>query len=147
MFASSISVSRSRWRRGLLLVLLAAALVQSLLLPLQGLWLALFLLIWFAFAWIWWQSWQQAEPSHTLLLGDMGEVRWLPADRPSGVLLAKSLVLPWAIWLCWRTAPDKKAPAGRLQQYWLLADQCSDADFRALARAIRQCRWQQAPVN
>ena len=130
-----------------MLVLLAAALGQSLLLPLQGLWLGLFGLLWFAFAWFWWHSWQLAEPPQTLLLGEAGEVRWLPGRRPSGELLGSSLVLPWAILLCWRTAPDKAAPGGHLHYYWLLADQCSDEDYRALARAIRACRWQQAGLK
>ncbi|MEE2000929.1 hypothetical protein QWY20_05645 [Alkalimonas sp. MEB108] len=130
-----------------MLALLAAALVQSLLLPLQGFWLVFFGLLWFVFAWLWWQSWQQTEPPQTLLLGEAGELRWLPALRPSGVLLGSSLVLPWATLLCWRTLPDKAAPAGHLHYYWLMADQCSDEDYRAVARAIRACRWQQAGVN
>ncbi|MEN3157565.1 protein YgfX [Alkalimonas sp. NCh-2] len=147
MYASSLSLTPSRWRRGARLGLLGFALLLSIQLPLAGHWLLLFLCTLFAFAWCWWQSWHRPEPSVTLLLGEAGEVRWLPACRPAGVLTAHSLLSPWAILLCWQSAPDKASPQGRTHRCWVLADQCSDADFRAIARVIRQCRWLQASVN
>ncbi|MCC5851713.1 MAG: hypothetical protein JJU30_02705 [Alkalimonas sp.] len=144
MFASSLVIAPSRWRRYSLLWVLALALMSALLVPLSGFWLVLYGLAGAAFGWCWWGCWQQQEAACTLLLGEQGELRWLPAGRAAGSLQQDSLVLPWAILLRWRGLPEKGHPRGQLHRYWLLADQCSDDDFRALARAIRQCRWQQA---
>ncbi|MCH8536299.1 MAG: hypothetical protein LAT66_00890 [Alkalimonas sp.] len=140
MFESSLALHPSRWRRYLLLLPLLLALSLALLLPSSGLWLWCYLLLLAVFAGLWWQQWSVQHRPQSLLIGEQGELRWLPGDTPAGQLQADSLVLEWAIRLHWRTAPSRSFPKGELLQRWIFADQCNDDDFRALARSIRQCQ-------
>ena len=141
MFAYSLAIQPSRWRRYLLFTPLLLALSVALLLPSAGIWLWSYLLLLSLFAYYWWQHWSDRQTPVTLLLGEQGELRWLQCDTAAGQLQADSLVLEWAIRLQWRTEPSRLCPHGQLQQRWIFADQCSDDDFRALARSIRQRRW------
>jgi hypothetical protein len=138
VFEYSLAIQPSCWRRYLLFAPLLLALSLALLLPSSGLWLWSYLLLLSLFAGVWWQQWSERQTQVSLLIGEQGELRWLQCDIPAGQLQADSLILEWAIRLHWRTAPSRSYPAGQLQQRWIFADQCSDDDFRALARSIRQ---------
>lgn len=138
MFESSVAIWPSRWRQYLLIAPLLLAVSLALLLPSSGLWLWSYLVLLALFACFWWQQWSELQISQSLLIGEQGELRWLQGDTPAGQLQADSLVLEWAIRLHWRTAPSRVYPRGHMQQRWLFADQCSDDDFRAIARSIRQ---------
>lgn len=138
MFEYSLALSPSRWRRYLLLLPLLLAVYPALLLPSSGLWLWGYLLLLLIFALHWWQQWQLRHTHESLLIGEQGELRWLQSKAPAGQLQADSLVLEWAIRLHWRTSASRRFPRGQLLQRWIFADQCSDDDFRALARSIRQ---------
>lgn len=112
----------------------------AFVLPL-GWWLWCYVLLLMLFTHNWWQQWCRWHQVETLLIGEQGELRWLQSDSVAGQLQVTSLVTEWVICLRWRTAPDRSCPGGKQQERWLFADQCSDDDFRALARSIRQRRW------
>jgi len=78
-----------------------------------------------------------------LNLGDGLQLRYYdatssqPRFEQSGALLPESLLCWLGIWLCWRTE------SGNIARRWLFHDAMPEADFRRLARRVRQRRWQQ----
>lgn len=84
-----------------------------------------------------------AQQSWLLNFGDRLQLRCYaeqtaqPLLEQHGELLPNSHICWLGIWLCWRTEQ------GELVRRWLFHDAMSEADFRCLARDIRQLRWQQ----
>lgn len=70
-----------------------------------------------------------------------GRLRWWQSEQPAGQLIAGCLVSEFALLLRWRSDNNKR----HLQ--WLLADQLSVADYRALARQLNQFNWQRTGVQ
>ena len=90
------------------------------------------------------RAFQQLQQGVRLTLNPDGSVYWFDAAAAGGNTAAPAqlchggLVSQWALRLNWQTGKGKRA-----YQRWIFADQCSSAEFRALARAINQQNWQQ----
>lgn len=90
------------------------------------------------------QAYQQVQQARLLALNSDGSVYWFDPAETGGNTAAPAqvchggLVSQWAVRLSWRQSKEQ-----RPYQRWIFADQCSSAEFRALARAINQQNWQQ----
>ncbi|WP_097111532.1 protein YgfX [Arsukibacterium tuosuense] len=141
MSGCNVAIIRSRWRQ---YGLLALALILFMLfafqpLPPVSLWLAaplLFLLYWYGVS-----LYRQGPVAAGLSLQANGQLRWWQSDYPAGQLIAGCLVSEFALLLRWQS--DNNQP--HLQ--WLLADQLTVADYRALARQLNQFNWQAGAGN
>ncbi|MGP9800302.1 protein YgfX [Rheinheimera sp. NSM] len=94
------------------------------------------------FYWLCYGQWQALQQSAALALQADGQLRWFGTALPPGKLSDAGLISQHAIRLCWRGETDK-----RHYQRWIFADQCPEADFRALARVINQRNWQSAAAD
>jgi len=65
------------------------------------------------------------------------KLHWFVPAHGSATLCRGGLVSQHMLKLCWLTDNGQG-----LMQRWVFADQCSDSEFRALARAVNQCNWQ-----
>lgn len=136
MSAYNIRLLPGKISQRLLLVLavLPAAVVATtgMTLP-QALLAALPLLL---FYWQWYALFQQQKQCFMLTLSDTGELHWFGASLPAGQLRRSGLVSQHLLRLCWDSGADKR------QYYkWIWADQCTDEEFRTLARVLNQRNW------
>ena len=144
MSGFNISLTPSRWAsRALLLTALWPPLLLALTpMPWWALLLATpLLLACYSFGY---RAFQQLQQAVSLALNRDGSVYWFDAAEAGANTAAPAqlcrggLVSQWALRLNWQIGKDK-----RTYQRWIFADQCSSAEFRALARAINQQNWQQ----
>ncbi|WP_365869187.1 protein YgfX [Arsukibacterium sp.] len=136
MSGCNVAISRSRWRRCGMLVLAVMLFMLFAFQPLPplSLWLAaplLFILYWYGV-----NLYQQGPVAKGLSLQDNGQLRWWQSEQPAGQLIAGCLVSEFGLLLRWRSENNNQ----HLQ--WLLADQLTIADYRALARQLNQFNWQ-----
>jgi hypothetical protein len=132
--------------RALALLALLPPLLLAVM-PLPVLWLYLLTPLLLLFYWQWYGQLQRLKQGRMLALGSDGQLHWFEphdAAQPSqhGQLLPGGLVSQYALKLCWRAADNELR-----QYYWVFADQCPEAQFRALARAVNQQNWGMAPDN
>lgn len=144
MSGFNISLTPSGWAsRALLLTALWPPLLLALTpMPWWALLLATpLLLAGYSFGY---QAYQQVQQARLLALNSDGSVYWFDPAETGGNTAAPAqvchggLVSQWAVRLSWRQSKEQ-----RPYQRWIFADQCSSAEFRALARAINQQNWQQ----
>ncbi len=89
--------------------------------------------------WLFWYGitcYQQGPAGNGLTLLADGQLRWWQSALPAGQLENGSLISEYGLLLRWRCQDNKH------YQQWLLADQLSTADYRALARQLNQFNWQ-----
>lgn len=108
-------------------------------LPPVSLWLATPLL--FALYWYGVCLYRHGPVAAGLSLQANGQLRWWQSEQPAGQLVAGCLVSEFALLLRWQSGDSRQ----HLQ--WLLADQLSVADYRALARQLNQFNWQAGAGN
>lgn len=87
------------------------------------------------FFWYWLGFFRAAETLRSISLAENGSIIWHRDNAEQGQLLRTGLVSQWVLLVCWQDN------TGRQYQRWLLADQFSEADYRTLARHIRQASW------
>ncbi len=102
--------------------------------PWPALLLLALLCLWFYSSWYRMFLASRAEQRLTL---QQDRLHWFTPAQGAATLCRGGLVSQHMLKLCWLSDTDQ-----RPQQRWLFADQCSDSEFRALARAINQCNWQ-----
>ncbi|MDX1536697.1 protein YgfX [Arsukibacterium sp.] len=131
----------STWRRYGLLLLALMLFILIVAQPLQPLtlWLATPFIL--ALYWYGVRLYRQGAVARGLSLQADGRLRWWQSEQPAGQLIAGCLVSEFALLLRWRSDNNKR----HLQ--WLLADQLSVADYRALARQLNQFNWQRTGVQ
>ncbi|MBV2130655.1 protein YgfX [Arsukibacterium indicum] len=136
MSGCNIAINPSVWRRYGLLVLavMLFALVVSQPLTQLALWLAA-PFVW-ALYWYGLTLYRQSPVASGLNLHASGQLNWWQSKHPSGQLIAGCLVSEFALLLRWQCAGNKQ------HSQWLVADQLSAADYRALARQLNQFNWQ-----
>lgn len=103
--------------------------------PLSGAWLFLLAALAFIYYWLWYNSLAQLRQSTLLTLTDDGQLHWFGHYRHSGQLTGGGLVAQYVIRLRWRDS------TGKCGQCWVFADQCNEAQYRALARVVNQSNW------
>jgi len=89
------------------------------------------------FYWHWYGVLQQLRQSAALTITDSGQLHWFNISLPNGRLLPGGLVSQHMLRLQWQADTGE-----RCYRKWIFADQCSELQFRALARAISQQNWQ-----
>lgn len=119
----------------LMLALLLMPLLIMATVPLSPIWLLAMSAVLLLFYWQWWGQFQRLAKTESFTLTAKGELHFVSPYRL--VKLTGGLVSTQAILL--RGNIDSRNTSF---QYWVFADQCSDAQFRALARAVNQCSWQ-----
>ena len=137
MSAYNFSLAPSRWcQRGMLL--LAAWPVPVLAVtPLGAAGVVLVAVLLPLFYWHWYGVLQQLRySSATLTITDNSQLHWFNSNLPPGRLLPGGLVSQHMLRLQWQADTDQ-----RCYRKWIFADQCSEMQFRALARAISQQNW------
>jgi hypothetical protein len=135
--AYNLSLSASRWcQRGMMLLAALPVLVLAVT-PLGGTGVMLVALVLLLFYWHWYGVLQQLQQSAALTITDNSQLHWFNSALPPGRLLPGGLVSQHMLRLQWQADTDQ-----RCYRKWIFADQCSEAQFRALARAISQQNWQ-----
>ena len=119
----------------LMLALLLMPLLIMASVPLRGLWLLAMFAVLVLFYWQWGTQFQCLDNTESFTLTTKGQLHFVSPYRL--VQLTGGLVSNKAI-LLRGTAEGSNSVFSR----WVLADQCSDTQFRALARAVNQCSWQ-----
>jgi hypothetical protein len=104
--------------------------------PLPLLWSCLLTPLWLWYYWQWYNQIHYLRCSSTLTLGNTGQLYWFNTGVVAGQLCRGGLVSQYAIKLRWQRLADN----GYCQR-WVFSDQCADAEFRALARAVTQQNW------
>ncbi|KKO44515.1 hypothetical protein WG68_15310 [Arsukibacterium ikkense] len=89
-----------------------------------------------ALFWLGISCYQQGPPAMGLTLNVDGQLRWWQSALPAGQLMVGSLVSEYGLLLRWHDADNRQ------YQQWLLYDQLTIADYRALARQLNQVNWQ-----
>ncbi|WP_215396482.1 protein YgfX [Rheinheimera oceanensis] len=89
------------------------------------------------FYWHWYGVLQQLQQNAALTITDNSQLHWFNSNLPPGRLLPGGLVSQHMLRLQWQADTDQ-----RCYRKWIFADQCSEMQFRALARAISQQNWQ-----
>lgn len=137
MSAYNISLSASRLcQRGmLLLAALPVAVLAVTPLGITGFIVAVLVLL--LFYWHWYAVLQQLQQSDALTLTDNTQIFWFNSNLPPGRLVSGGLVSQHMLRLQWQPETGQ-----RCYRKWIFADQCSEPQFRALARAISQQNWQ-----
>ncbi|MDR6981524.1 hypothetical protein J2X32_000132 [Rheinheimera pacifica] len=137
MSAYNLSLSASRLcQRGMLLLAALPVLVLAVT-PLGVTGVILVAVVLPLFYWHWYGVLQQLQQSAALTLTDNSQLRWFNSNLPPGRLLPGGLVSQHMLRLQWQADTDQ-----RCYRKWIFADQCSEPQFRALARAISQQNWQ-----
>lgn len=136
MSAYNIVIRPSSYAKTALILLAFTPALVLAFSPLTGFWLYILAVVSFSYYWQWFAQFQRLTVTATLALNLDGSVQWFGKVAGSGNLSAGGLICPYALKLCWRDNLHN-----RLHQRWVFADQCSDQQFRALARAINQCNW------
>ncbi|KKO48562.1 hypothetical protein VT06_10745 [Arsukibacterium sp. MJ3] len=93
--------------------------------------------------WLYWYGvtlYQQGTLAKGVTVQSDGQLQWWQSKQPGGKLTPGCLVSEFMVLLRWQSADQRQ------HQQWLLADQFTDVDFRALARLLNQLSWQQ-PLN
>ena len=90
----------------------------------------LFMLYWYGLS-----LYRQRPVANGLSLQADGRLSWWQSEQPAGRLVAGCLVSEFGLLVRWQSDSNKQ----HLQ--WLLADQLSVADYRALARQLNQFNW------
>ena len=119
----------------LMLALLLMPLLIMATVPLSGVWLLAMFAVLVLFYWQWWTQFQRLDNTESFTLTAKGELRFVSPYRL--VQLTGGLVSHQAILLRGNTEGSDS-----VFSRWVFADQCSDTQFRALARAVNQCNWQ-----
>jgi len=137
----NVAIRGSVWRRRGLLALAFMLVLVFLLQPLPGLalWLAsplLFLVYWYGV-----RCYRQPRLAAGLSLQADGQLRWWQSTLPGGALREGCLVSEFGLLLRWQSEH------AQLHLHWLLADQLTATDYRALARRINQFNWQCAATK
>ncbi len=97
--------------------------------------LLLFALLCLWFYTRWYQVFVASQQPQQLTL-QQNTLHWFAPPDGSSTLCRGGLVSQHALKLCWLSANGQQR-----RQRWVFADQCSDTEFRALARAVNQCNW------
>lgn len=135
MSASDIQLNPSRYAKALLGVAAILPLLIMATVALSAMWQLAMLPVLLLFYWQWWVMWQQLQTAASFTLTTQGELHFVAPYRK--VQLTGGLICNQAVLLRGNMAGSETS-----FQYWVFADQCSDMQFRALARAINQCNWQ-----
>lgn len=141
MSGCSVAISRSRWRR---YGLLASGVVLFLVFCIQPLSLLTLCLAAPLLCGLFWYGlihYQQEPVAAGLSVDAQGKLHWWQSSQPGGQLLAGCLVSEFILLVRWQSDDNRQ-----LQQ-WLLADQFTIADYRALARQLNQLNWQHLPTD
>ncbi len=136
MSGCNVVIKFSRWRQLGLLALASVLFLIFCLQPFQPLLLALAAPM---LCWLYWYGltrYQRGLVATGLSVQADGQLRWLHSEQPGGQLLTGSLVSQFALLLRWQDQDNRQ------YQQWLLADQLTEADYRALARLLNQLNWQ-----
>ncbi|MBU1310704.1 MAG: hypothetical protein KKE30_14380 [Gammaproteobacteria bacterium] len=135
MSAFNICLKPSRWyQAGLLLLAVLPVLIMALTpAPWPVLLLLAALCLWFYSSW--YARFQASHATAQLTL-QQDRLHWFVPALGSATLCQGGVVSQHMLKLCWRQ-DNSQHPA----QLWVFADQCSDSEFRALARAVNQCNW------
>lgn len=137
MSAYNVSLSASRWcQRGMLLLAIVPVLTLAIT-PLGGAGVILVAVSLPLFYWYWYGVLQQLRHGASLTITDNSQLSWFNSALPAGRLLPGGLVSQHMLRLQWQADSDK-----RCHRKWIMADQCSEPQFRTLARAISQQNWQ-----
>ena len=148
MSAFNLQLKPSRAPCWALLALSLLPAVQLGLMPVQsnGWWLLLVVLplyFWQCHRWFG----QPGSTKHLVIAAD-NQLHWFapeqgmsgkPALAQHGLLQPGGRVSEWFIQLCWQ---QQTAAKPQRRYCWILADQCSEAEYRALARIVTQLNWQ-----
>lgn len=141
MSAYNIALKPSRYcQYGLVVLTVLPALVLAVTpVPLLWwLWLVPVLLLFYCQCYAQWFALKQTAA--LALLAD-GQLRWFGVALPPGRLSDSGLISHYAIRLDWLGEGQRR------YRRWIFADQCPDADFRALARVVNQRNWQSAAAD
>ena len=142
MSAFNVVLTPSRYARlGLLLLALLPVLVLATH-PLEGGWRYALLMLSFGYYWQCYSQFSQLEQSTIFTLTAQGRLQSANASLPSGQLIAGGLVSQYVLKLCWRCDDGDV-----VHQRWIFADQCTDTEYRALARLVNQTHWQPRQAN
>lgn len=136
MSAYNIVIRPSRYAKAALILLAFMPALVLAFSPLTEFWLYIVAVASFTYYWQWFAQFQRLTVTATLALNLDGGLQWFGKIAGSGNLSAGGLICPYALKLCWLDNLHH-----RLHQRWVFVDQCSDEQFRALARAINQCNW------
>ena len=109
--------------------------------PLPGIALALAAPLLCAVYWYGIRCYRQPQAATGLSLQPDGQLRWWLSKLPGGQLREGCLVSEFGVLVRWQSEHRQ------LHQQWLLADQLSAADYRALARQLNQFNWQRAAIK
>jgi len=138
-------------------------LIRQSVWPRRCYWALLALALWFAWlvpGWLapvaapWWLAlcWlpvfylcgaELARPDIVLTLHPQLQFKWVDrvagvtADITEGRLCAQTQICWLGVWLLWQTAD------GQTGRRWIFRDALAEADFRLLARTVRQLHWHQ----
>ena len=164
MSAFNLQLKPSPAARKALLALSLLPALQLWLMPVQGLWwwlLALSLPLYF---WQGYQLFMQLGVTEQLVIAPDNQLHWFTAEQRQadqhkavqqktaqqepaqqaarhGQLLPGGRVSEWFIQLCWQ----QHTPSKPKRCYcWIVADQCSEAEYRTLARIVTQLNWQRS---
>jgi len=135
--AFNISLSASRYCLRGMFLLAALPVLALAVTPLGVSGVILVALVVPLFYWHWYKMWQQLHHGVALTVTDNSQVHWFNSALPAGRLLPGGVVSQHMLRLQWQAEPEQ-----RCYRKWIFADQCSEAQFRALARAISQQNWQ-----
>lgn len=162
MSAFNLQLKPSSAARKALLALSLLPALQLWLMPVQGLWWWLLALALPLYFWQGYQLFMQLGVTEQLVIAPDNQLHWFTAvpglsvqHKPAqiaarhGQLLPGGRVSEWFIQLCWQQQTSlhsqlqpQRDPKRRYS--WIVADQCSEAEFRTLARIVTQLNWQRS---
>ncbi|MAD74198.1 MAG: hypothetical protein CML20_05275 [Rheinheimera sp.] len=141
MSGCNVVIGNSVWRQRGILALAVMVFLLFVLQPLPGVAVGLAAPLLFVVYWYGIRCYRQPRVATGLSLQPDGQLQWWHSKLPGGQLREGCLVSEFGVLVRWQ------CQHAQLHLQWLLADQLTAADYRALARQLNQFNWQRAAIT